>query len=187
MKKFAIALVVLSLFVVSSAFAEINYGIQGGLDFASYENAEGDNTYAPGINVGAVATMDITDFVSEYVTVEKVLARANVGFAYFKPASDEIDFTAIGGGKIDIDYSMSTLYIEVLGQYYINDKTYALLGLGLAPYSMSAEVSGGGGFEAEGETKFGPIIGAGYHFNDKLAAEVSAGTAQIRINTIYFF
>jgi len=194
MKRFAVVFVLVSLLVAPSAFAQLGYGIHGGLDFASYtsldENMAETDSYAPGFNFGATATYDITEFVNKYHEVEKFQVRGNIGFAMFKPASDEFD---IMGSKMELDYTLSTVYIEVEGVYFINSKTYALIGLGIAPYSLSVDVTSDnallsalGSGAVEGETKIGPMVGAGYLINDKLAIEAKAGCVQIRVNAVYF-
>jgi outer membrane protein W len=193
MKRFVLFVALFALAVVPAS-AQLSYGLHGGGDFASYtgldENYAETTEWAPGFNIGANVDYDITDIVGEFVDVEKFTVGGTVGFAMFMPADDEFDLG--GGSNLTLSYSMSAIYIEFDATYFINEKAYAVLGLGITPYSLSVEAESDNPFlnaavtgTVEGETKTGPMIGVGYMLTDNIAVEAKAGNSHIRANVVY--
>lgn len=190
MRRFVILAAIAALAFSSVASAQLAFGIHGTASFASYSNYDENlnevTSWAPGFSLGATVTYDLTDFATAiYDKTEKFLVRGNVGYSMFNPASDEYD---IFGTKFTFDYTLSALYIEALAQYYVNEKVYGMLGLGIMPYMMDVTVTPTiGAVTAEGETKVGPIIGAGYQLNDHIGLELFAGNSHIRAGALYLF
>lgn len=188
MKRIILTAVVLTLLAAPAAHAQLGYGVHVGGAFASYTGLDEDlnevDELAPGFNLGATVTYDLTDVISEFYEVEGFFARANVGYANFMPANDEFD---IFGTTYTFEYSLAAIYIEVLAQYYVNENVYGMLGLGTMPYSFDATVSPSiiGFVGADSETKTGPVIGAGFKFSDKLAVEALAGNSHLRVDLVY--
>jgi len=196
MKKVLLFAVVMTLIAAPAANAQLSYGIHGGLDFASYtgmdENYAETNEFAPGFNLGAHVAYDITDIVTEFVDVEKFTVGSSIGFSFFMPANDEFDLG--GGSTLTLDYDMSAIYIEFDATYFINEKTYASLGLGITPYSLGVVAESDNPWlnailtgSIEGETKTGPMIGVGYLLTESIGVEAKAGNSHIRVNLVYNF